>query len=246
MKVITALTNPYIKSLSKLKIKKYRESEKKFLIEGYHLVKEAQAAHRLQQVLITDEKDYLPGIENILVNRDIILKLANTKNPQNIIGICEYHFEKKISGQRFLLLDGINDPGNLGTLIRSALGFNIDQIILGDNCVDLYNDKVIRATQGAFFKINLIQKPLLEAIKILKKQNVYLIGTSLKNAQPLKTLSKVDKYAIILGNEALGISDEILNLTDINIKIEISPHLESLNVAIAGAIVMYHLGVENE
>ncbi|HHU56061.1 MAG TPA: RNA methyltransferase [Acholeplasmataceae bacterium] len=244
MKVINSITNPYIIKLNKLKSKKYRDKVKLFLIEGYHLVSEALQAKALKQVLIIDEKNKIQGVENILVNRKIIEKLSQTQNPQNIIGVCDIKEMGEIKGSRFLLLDDVSDPGNLGTLIRTALGFNIDQIILSENSVDLYNDKVIRATQGALFKINIIYYSLPKAIQKLKNENVYIIGSSLKNAKPLRKVKSIEKYAIILGNESLGIKDEILDLTDVNVKIEINEKLESLNVAIAGAILMYYFGEE--
>ena len=193
----------------------------------------------LKQVLIIDEKNKIQGVENILVNRKIIEKLSQTQNPQNIIGVCDIKEMGEIKGSRFLLLDDVSDPGNLGTLIRTALGFNIDQIILSENSVDLYNDKVIRATQGALFKINIIYYSLPKAIQKLKNENVYIIGSSLKNAKPLRKVKSIEKYAIILGNESLGIKDEILDLTDVNENRD-KWKLESLNVAIAGAILMYY------
>lgn len=246
MKVITSFVNPYIKELSKLKQKKYRDLNQLFLIEGYHLVHEAKLAKCLKTVLIVNENDRMEDVENIVVTREIICKLSQTQNPQNIIGVCSLSNDNHLKGNRFLLLDDVSDPGNLGTLIRSALGFNIDQMILGVNCVDLYNDKVIRATQGAFFKMSIIQMPLEDAILKLKKDDVYIIGTSLKNAKSLDELPKLTRYAIILGNEALGVKEELLQLTDVNVKIKMNEKLESLNVAIAGSIIMYYLGVMSD
>lgn len=240
MKIIKSLNNPYIKNLFKLHNKKRREETGRFLIEGYHLVNEAIDSKRIIEVLIVDENDIIDGVNNIIVNKEIINKLAKTKNPQNIIGVCEIQNQIKLTGNKFLILDNINDPGNLGTLIRTSLGFNIDQIILGEDCVDLYNEKVIRATQGALFKIPISKTNLIDVIPILKKQGIFIVGTSLNHSNNLHDVFIGEKYAIILGNEANGIKEDILKLTDVNVKIEINNKLESLNVAVAGAILMYH------
>jgi TrmH family RNA methyltransferase len=125
--------------------------------------------------------------------------------------------------------------------LRSALGFGFKDVIISNNTVDLYNDKVIRATQGAHFKLNIIRSNLLEIIKDLKARNYMIIGTSLKDAINLQEIKKTKKYAVILGNEAVGVNPELLCETDKNVRIEISRELESLNVSIAGAIIMYYL-----
>lgn len=246
MKKITSVSNPYIKELLKLQDKKTRDLENRFLIEGYHLVEEAKIANVLEEILIINESDAIENIETTLVNNEIISKLSKTKNPQSIIGVCKIESNNEIKGERLLLLDDVNDPGNLGTLIRSALGFNIDTIILSPNCVDVYNDKVIRSTQGAIFKINIVTKDLREVIKFLKSKEIKVIGTSLNKSLGLNSLDSIKKYALILGNEANGISEEVLNQTDFNIKIDINNKLESLNVAVAGAILMHYLDMKNK
>lgn len=241
MKTITSPTNPFIKDLMKLYDSGERKQKNKFLVEGYHLVNEAKQAGVLDIVLISNEDDFIDGVTNILVTNDIINKLSKTKTPQGIMGVCNIKTNQVITGSKFLLLDNVSDPGNLGTIIRTALGFNIDSIIISPDSVDIYNDKVIRSTQGALFKIPIIEMDIISAINKLKQDNIYIIGSSLNNSVSLKTLNKVDKYAIILGNEAQGITAEVLSNTDINVKIEINEQLESLNVAIAGAILLFYL-----
>lgn len=240
MKEINSLNNEYIKYLLKLKDKKFRNQEKKFLIEGYHLVNEAYKAKILKEILITEDKDCYKDVSKIKVNEAIIKKLSTTVNPQNILGVCEITLGKEISGTKFLLLDNINDPGNLGTLIRSSLGFSIDTIVLGMDCVDVFNEKVIRASQGSIFKINIIIDDLKNVISKLKEKNIKVYGTSLEASQFLQKIDKSPEYAIILGNEANGVKKELLKMTDQNIKIEINNELESLNVAVAGSILMYY------
>ena len=240
MEKITSLSNNYIKNLAQLKNKKTRDEEKEFLVEGYHLVEEAYNANRLKCVLITNENDSLENVKNILVTKEIINKLSSTVTPQSIIGVCSGGYSDKICGERFLLLDGVNDPGNLGTIIRSALGFKIDQIIMSSDTCDCYNDKVLRSTQGGIFKVGLVKMDLFEAITILKEKNVKIIGTSL-SGQVVDKLPKLQSYAIVLGNEAHGVKSEIQSLCDINVLIKMEKDLESLNVGVAGSIMMYEL-----
>ena len=238
MKVITSINNPFIKDLTKLKQKKYRDIEKRFLVEGYHLVNEAKKY--LDLVLITNEKDLINGVENILVNEEIIKKLSFTTTPQNIIGLCHYFEEDRVVGDKVLILDNLQDPGNIGTLIRSSLGFNMSSVILSNDSVDIYNDKLIRSTQGAIFKTNVICCDIKVVIDELKKKGIKVYGTSLSNGKPLGKFEKVEKYAIVLGNEGNGVREEILKMCDDNIFIEMDRRLESLNVAISGAIIMHY------
>lgn len=238
MKVITSINNPLIKDLTKLKQKKYRDIEKRFLVEGYHLVNEAKKY--LDLVLITNEKDLISGVENILVNEEIIKKLSFTTTPQNIIGVCHYFEDDRVVGDKVLILDNLQDPGNIGTLIRSSLGFNMSSVILSNDSVDIYNDKLIRSTQGAIFQINVVCCDIKVVIDELKKKGIKVYGTSLSNGKPLGKFEKVEKYAIVLGNEGNGVREEILKMCDDNIFIEMDRRLESLNVAISGAIIMHY------
>jgi len=242
MKEISSVNNEYIKYLYKLKEKKNRYNEGKFLIEGFHLVDEAYKSGSLIEVLTINEIPQYTNINQIKVTNGIIEKLSSTKNPQEIIGICEIKKNKQIKGSRILILDNVNDPGNMGTLIRSSLGFNINTIILSNDCVDIYNEKTIRATQGAIFNSNIyISDNLSETINQLKKNEIKIIGTSLTSSIDLKKINDIDNYAILLGNEANGVKKELLEMTDINVKINMNTKLESLNVAVAGSIIMYYL-----
>lgn len=238
MEKITSVNNSLIKELSLLKNKKHRDEKRLFLVEGYHLVEESLKANQLKIVLITDEKDEVKGIRNVLVTPSIIDKLSSTKSPQAIIGVSSYLDNTSITGERFLLLDNIQDPGNFGTIIRSAIAFEIDQIIISPDTVDCYNDKVIRSTQGAIFKIPILRLDLLEAIKQLKEKNIAIYGTDLfgtpLNETPLNT-----KYAICLGNEGNGVRKNVKASCDYNILIEMNKNIESLNVGVAGSILMY-------
>ncbi len=248
---ITSTSNETIKYFISLNDKKTRMNAKRFIVEGYHLVNEASKTNLLEAIISTDEKELkkINNVKRYLVNDAIINKIATTKNPQNILGIVKMldhnitNLLPIIKGNKtkLVMLDDVNDPGNLGTIIRTAAGLGYDGIIMSPNTVDLYNEKVIRSTQGVMFKIPIIKENLQEVIKLLKKEKVFCIGTALTNAKDVKHITKKDKFAICLGNEAKGISKEVLDNMDENVKIAMKNDVESLNVSIAAGIIMYEM-----
>lgn len=248
---ITSTSNETIKYFISLNDKKTRMNAKRFIVEGYHLVDEASKTNLLEAIISTDEKELkkINNVKRYLVNDAIINKIATTKNPQNILGIVKMLDHNitnlvpiiKENKTKLIMLDDVNDPGNLGTIIRTAAGLGYDGIIMSPNTVDLYNEKVIRSTQGVMFKIPIIKANLQEVIKLLKKEKVFCIGTALTNAKDVKHITKKDKFAICLGNEAKGISKEVLDNMDENVKIAMNNDVESLNVSIAAGIIMYEM-----
>lgn len=243
--MITSIKNDTIKSILKLKQKKYREETSSFLIEGEHLVEEALKVNRITLLIKNETYTGNLGYEKeLIVTSNVFNALAFSKTPQGIMAICcikeiplAYHTISKV-----LILDGLQDPGNVGTLIRSALAFGFDAMILSNNCVDIYNNKVVQATQGAFFRLSIVKAELLKQIAILKANGFTIFGTSLiEKAIPLESIdfTNYSKIGVVLGNEGNGVSKEILEKTDYSIKIQISEQVESLNVAIAGSIIMY-------
>lgn len=248
---ITSTSNETIKYFISLNDKKTRMNAKRFIVEGYHLVNEASKTNLLEAIISTDEKELkkINNVKRYLVNDAIINKIATTKNPQNILGIVKMldhnitNLLPIIKGNKtkLIMLDDVNDPGNLGTIIRTAAGLGYDGIIMSPNTVDLYNEKVIRSTQGVMFKIPIIKANLQEIIKLLKKEKVFCIGTALTNAKDVKHITKKDKFAICLGNEAKGISKEVLDNMDENVKIAMKNDVESLNVSVAAGIIMYEM-----
>ena len=146
-------------------------------------------------------------------------------------------------GEKILLLDGIQDPGNLGTIIRSAVAFNVDTICLSPDTVDIYNPKVLRSTQGMIFHTNIIIKSLKEIISMLKEREIPIYGTRVDYGIDVSTLREKDrkKYALVMGNEGNGVSEEILDMCDEYIYISMNPDVESLNVGVATSIILYEL-----
>lgn len=237
--MITSPQNDTIKSLMKLKQKKYRDETKTFLVEGFHLVEEARKHHKVLKIITTLNENY--DEETIYVSDNVMNKLAFTKTPQPIMALCQKNDSNDIyeNGKRYLLLDCLQDPGNVGTIMRTALAFGYDQIIMSPDCVDLYNDKVIRSTQGALFQMNVCIMELSEAVSRLHQQDVEVYGTCLQNASSIETYQSKDKMAFVMGNEGQGVSQDILNLCDNLVYIPIQS-IESLNVGVAAAVTMYH------
>ena len=241
--VITSIDNKIIKEFKKLEQKKYRDLNNLFLIEGKHLIEEAYKTGYLQEIIVSEYEQYDLDIKTTIVSPKVINYLSSLENNDGIIGICRKLKNNEI-GNNILLLDNIQDPGNLGTIIRSAVAFNINTIILGKGSVDLYNPKVLRSTQGLIFKINIIETDLLEIIPKLKKDNYKIIGTDVNNGSDLKEYSSIGKYALIMGNEGHGLSNEIKSLCDDYIYIKLNKECESLNVGIACSIILYQLNKE--
>lgn len=225
---ITSKDNPKIKMYSKLIQKKYRDEMNMFIIEGHHLVEEAKKHNIIVEVLTSDD-----SIEGTYVSQDIINKLSTTQTPQKVIAICN-KIESKELGNKVLVLDNVQDPGNVGTLIRSALSFWFDSVVVS-GC-DIYNSKVIRSSQGAFFHINTIWTEDISDYF----EGYQLIGTLLdKSAKKIQDVKFENKFMLIMGNEGKGLSESTINKLDEKTYIDVN--FESLNVAIAGSIFMYEL-----
>ncbi len=238
--LIESIENKKIKSLKKLHLKKYREQEEMFLVEGIHLVSEAYKTGNLLEVLLLEGSEINLDVNKIYVSKNVMKYISELETPYEIIGVCKYPKIKDI-GDRVLMIDGIQDPGNLGTIIRSSVAFNIDTIIISTNSVDLYNSKVVRAAQGMNFHINIIRDDLRKIILNLKNNEYKIYTTDVNNGNELKNIKNPLKYGIIMGNEGNGVSPEIANLSDEKIYIKMNENCESLNVAVATSIILYEL-----
>lgn len=241
--LITSLDNEKIKKLIKLKEKKYRDLYNEFIVEGEHLVVEAYRSGLLEEIYIEQDEVTLLDKDITYVTKEILAKVTTLETPTHIIGLCKKKEENNELGNKLLLLDRIQDPGNLGTIIRSSKAFGIDTVVLGEGCVDLYNDKVIRSTQGIGFHMNIVTRNLKDLILELKEQEIPVFGTKVEFGDDIRKLTTRDKekYALIMGNEGRGVNPEILELCDKYIYIELDSDVESLNVAIATSILLYEL-----
>ena len=240
MEVITSLENKKIKNLAKLLNKKYRDQENMFLVEGEHLVIEANNAGCLIEVIKCEHYELDFDVSTTIVTYDVIKKLSNTLNPQKVIGVCKKLEETDI-GNKVLILEDIQDPGNLGTIIRSSVAFGIDTIILSNNTVDMYNDKVLRSSEGMLFHINIIRDDINNVIDKLHKDGYQIYGTKVDGGTELKNVSFSEKCAIIMGNEGAGVSSSILDKCDKYIYIPMDNNCESLNVGVATSVILYEM-----
>ena len=231
--MITSKDNDQIKHILKLQTKKYRDQHQAFLIYGEHAISEAK-----KQGFELDIYTSNLNQSGTLISETLMKQLSVTESPMDVVAIVKKPSSKPIS-KRILMLDDIQDPGNLGTLIRSAVGFGFQTIIASPNTVDFYNDKTIRATQGNLFYANLLRQPLVETIQELKAHGYTIYTTSLgKKAHSIKQIQPKDKCVLVLGNEGSGVGEAILKISDHLIYIP-TKDIESLNVAMAGSIIMY-------
>lgn len=240
---ITSVQNETIKKYALLKTKKHRDEAREFIIEGHHLVKEALKTNLVKKIFYTDLKDInCPYVECIEVNESVLAKLSSTNSPQGVIAIVSFFdYELNLSSyHKVIALDQVQDPGNAGTIVRSAKAFGYDAVLFSNNSVDIYNDKFIRSTQGYFFTIPFFSVNLTESLLRLKENGHTLIATHLSsNSKNPEQINSNTKLTLILGNEGNGVSDEVLNISDENVIIPMVKYVDSLNVGIAGSILMY-------
>lgn len=245
--VISSVDNKKIKLINSLKISKKRKEFGLFVVEGMHLVEEAYKNGFLEEIFLLENEqlEFSCNMDITYVTYEVMEKITTLKTPSNVIGICKIKNNNEVIGNKILLLDDIQDPGNLGTIIRSACAFSIDTIILSRNSVDLYNEKVIRSTQGMIFKVNVIVDDLKDVINELKSDNYLILGTDVNNGINVREI-KPSKFALIMGNEGSGIKEEIKRMCDKNLYIKMNHDCESLNVGVATSILLYELGGINE
>lgn len=248
MKYIESMQNARVKQWKKLLTKKDRDKSGLFLVEGFHLVEEA-LMHGLVEELIVKEGTDLPlkweleGIDLFTVHKEIFKAIADTDTPQGVAAACRKPTFPELGADisTVLLIDRVQDPGNIGTMIRTADAAGFDAVILGDGCADAYSPKVVRSTQGSLFHIPIFKGSLETWVEKLQQSGLKVYGTALQGAKPYKEISKADRFAILVGNEGSGVSKELLEQTDQNVYIPIYGKSESLNVAVAAGILMYGL-----
>ncbi len=249
---ITSNTNEKIKEL----YKKTRDSKfQLFVIESMNLIKELVAKKEtFENILVTqnflDKNKWIKEQENVIVvTENIIQKIAFANNPPECLCIKKLNIPSfKISNENYLILDSIKDPGNLATIIRTAVAFNVCKIFISSDSVSVYNDKVLRSTMGTIFEIKILYyKDILDIVRELEKHKIECVATCLdEQAIPLHQYQpKAKNVAIIMGNESHGLDTNFLKVAKHKCYIEIS-NTNSLNVACASAIMLYQLSLWNK
>lgn len=238
--LITSKDNSKIKHLRKLLDKKNSLKEGLFVIEGENLVEEAIKNKLLEELYILDGTNNRFDFECNYVTLDVMKSISSLSSTSRIVGVSKYVNKNKL-GNRVVLLDGVQDPGNAGTIIRNCVAFGIDTIVFSKNSVSPYNEKVLRSTGGMIYNINIIIDDLQNVIKELKKKNIKVYSTSLKSSISLETVPKSEQYAIVFGNEGNGVSEDIQQISDSNIRIDMDNKCESLNVGVSTGIVLYYM-----
>ncbi|WP_261133191.1 RNA methyltransferase [Bacillus sp. Marseille-Q3570] len=249
MNRITSPKNGRVKEWKKLKRKKGRDKAGAFIIEGPHLVEEALLHNAEVTDLIVEESFRIPSdwhtgnVTTWIVAPSVIEELADTESPQGIVAIVHASNDDMqiIFDGTYILLDGIQDPGNLGTIIRTADSAGANGVILGDGTVDLYNSKVLRSTQGSVFHLPVVKGNIAEWIIRLKENGIKVFGTSLQGGVPYTSIKDTSGYALLLGNEANGVHEDLLAKSHQNLYVPIYGQAESLNVAVAAGILLYGL-----
>ena len=233
---IMSKNNQKIKDACALKMKKMRQEKGLFLMEGIKNLDMALKFGVVKQIYTSIGLPKLKqDIECYKVNDEVLKKLAYSENPEGVVFVCEQLKPKKDPKDyhKIVYLDQINDPGNLGTILRTAVAFNYDAVILSKSSVDLYNEKVVAASKGALFLIDAFYDDIANYIS-----NRTVIVSALDGAVPLSTCPKEENFVLVLGNESHGVSPEIIKKADKVVKIEMEDAIDSLNVAVAAGILM--------
>ncbi len=254
MQLITSKDNEMIKNIRKLKEKKYRDISNEYIVEGIKLIEEAiEENAKIKKIVVCEECIKDSDIEQkilykiakydcIYVSSKIFGLLTDVVHPQGMLAVIEKESsEDKInySEDIIVVLDGIQDPGNLGTILRTVDSVGLSQIVLSKTSVDAYNPKVVRSTMGAIFRVKIIEaEDLVQTLKNIKKNKFKVVATSLAGSEDIYNM-EYTKKAIVIGNESKGVSKEILDVSDSKIKIPMLGKTESLNASIATGVILY-------
>ncbi len=239
--MISELTNNHAKELAKLKHKKFRSLQNKTIVEGVRLIDQLTTyGITFEELIITDPDDFdlskYSTKQTLLANDFQMKKITDTITPQNIAAVICINSIPLKDTQFLLYLDGISDPGNMGTIFRTATAAGVSGIVLSPNCCEIYNPKVIRASLGSVFHI----PSETHEYNWLKSVKNSIIATSLENSTNIFELEKPASLILVIGSEAFGVRQEILQLADHCVNIPIHGNIESMNAAVAAGIAIYH------
>lgn len=233
IKNITSSSNPSFKELEK--IRSHASDSSLVLIQGEDLVKLAKEGGKLDKVILLKEDPFYEEYPQFVLNESLYKKLSSYASLPKVMGVARLELSDSIEGEKILYLDGIQDPGNLGTIIRTALAFSYEEIILSKDCVSPFNFKAVAASKGACFHVRLAYKDLDE----IKKAGYLLVMSDLKGGDIAKIEKPKGKFCMLIGNEGQGIRKENLSKADLRVFLPIDRKIDSLNAAIAAGILMY-------
>ena len=237
IKKIDSKQNNKIKHASSLKENKYRKEFNEFLSEGYKNLEMAAKSGCIKEIFTLKEIKNLPNdITQYLVNEDLLKKLSSSKNPEGVVFVCNIANRKAKKLNKVVYLDHVSDPGNVGTILRTAYAFNYDAVIFSEGCCDPYNEKVVSASKGAIFFMPIMHGELDE----FRKDKVVIVSALNEKAVKFDEVKKPESFILVLGNESNGVSKEILDDADIVTMIPIE-NIDSLNVSVAAGILMNKL-----
>ena len=243
--MITSKDNALIKKIKSLSQKKYRDEYGQYIVEGIKICDEAIKYANVDILVVClelfsdfDESKYSKTkIE--YVSKNVFESISDTKTPQGIMAIVNIPTSKKITDKVVFALDTIQDPGNLGTIIRSLDAFGYKDLIISENTVDPYNPKVVRSTMGSILRLNINKVNLVVELNNYKKDGYKIIVTSLDTNKYINEIDFNDKQIIVIGNESNGVSKEIQKEADLKVKIPMKGKAESLNAAVATSLIAY-------
>jgi len=241
---ITSKNNAVILETKKLKQSKYRKKENLFLVEGEKNLCDSLKSGEIVKLFVTEET-LVP--ENIscpiyTVAQAVMKELSDTVTPQGLLGVFKIpDFNPELTGDKILVLNGVSDPGNVGTILRTALAMGYNTVICDEKTADVYSPKVVRSAMSAVFSLNILKTDSLKEKLAYYKNEGYLVfaGCLNDNSEEIKNISFPDKNIIVMGNEGNGVADEILEICDKTYVIPMSEAIESLNVAVAAGITMF-------
>ena len=236
--MIESVNNKEVIFLSKLRETKTIKENKMYIVETPHLVEEAFKAGLLLKVITSDENLNTYGVPTILMNQKCMEKISALKSVPSIMGLVSLKENKEIKGTKIIILDNVQDPGNVGTIIRSALAFNVDTVVLSNDSVNVFNEKLIRSSEGNIFKMNVVTMDTIEAINKIKNMNIDVYYADMHGKEDVCEI-KPASYCLVMGSEGKGISDKVKDNCTKSIRIDMNPSCESLNVAVASSIIMH-------
>ena len=245
MTIITSKANSVVKNAKKLHQKKYRKSA--YLIEGWHLFEEAvQAGVTIEKIFALESyRDQLASFpQTVWVSEDILLDLADSQTPQGIVAVVQKEEVGQVdfSQGKFLFLEDVQDPGNVGTIIRTADAAGFTGVIVSDKSADIYSLKTLRSMQGSHFHLPIYRMSSQRLLEKAKKAGISVLATTLsKDSVDYRELPPIENFVLVMGNEGQGISSLMAESADQLVHISMKGQAESLNVAVAAGILIFHL-----